>query len=241
MVYKAVTGSTVYWSGGEWGEERGGTVREGLLAHATGCHSKHPCITWDSPLAVKPPLTLPHLFWTKVWARSPAQICDWTWRRGGDTVPLGHRAFVFHPNVLKTYCNLILLGQSLANWFLHAGFPWELLRDTIYCKKFFQWQQQEPCFMIATLNPTPGQGMLMNFPRPCAWLSKIMLLSAPLPDFSELVKDLGYLLKDSCELSFMEYIIFHRCLLWSDPRHAPDLGSSWDNTNHKRQLVSQRH
>lgn len=152
-----------------------------------------------------------------------------------------HRAFVFHPNVLKTYCNLILLGQSLANWFLHAGFPWELLRDTIYCKKFFQWQQQEPCFTIATLNPTPGQGMLMNFPRPCAWLSKIMLLSAPLPDFSELVKDLGYLLKDSCELSFMEYIIFHRCLLWSDPRHAPDLGSSWDNTNHKRQLVSQRH
>lgn len=87
---------------------------------------------------------------------------------GGDTAPLGHRAFVFHPNPLKTYCCSILLGQSLANWSLHTVLHWELLWYTTCCKKFFRWQQQEPCLAIATSCTV----WIQHQGKACWWISQ---------------------------------------------------------------------
>lgn len=63
-----------------WWEMEGGAAQEGLPARAAGCPSAHPCVPQDGALAPKPPLALPHLLWTKPRSRSPAQVCDWTWR-----------------------------------------------------------------------------------------------------------------------------------------------------------------
>lgn len=223
----------------------GGAAQEGLPARAAGCPSAHPCVPQDGALAPKPPLALPHRSGPSPGPVLQRRFVTGPGGHGGDTVPRGHRAFVSHPNCFEDVLLFNPLGPasgkliSAYSLFLGITLGYYLLQKIppMAAARTVLSDSDE----LHSLNPTAGQGMLMNFPRLHAQLHKTVALPDPLPIFSELVTDLGSLLKDSCELGFVEHIIFHRRPLCSHPRHAPDLGSSRDNTNYnKRQLVPQR-
>lgn len=120
---------------------------------------------------------------------------------------------------------LLLISCQYTKWVPRTcqavpGLLWQALSSTVWTQ-----HQVKACWWVS---------------QDCAQLNKIMALPHALPDFTEVVKDLRTLLKDSCELNFMEYIGFHIGLLCSKSNNAPDLGSNWDNTNNnKRQLVSE--